>query len=69
MMALQQDEKSEHARQTAHLEESSAENAAGANDNDFVDDPKREFEDSGMTYTKDEEGEALRRLDWNLIPL
>lgn len=69
MAALQQDDKTDDARQNAHLEESSPENAPGANHIDFVDDPKREIEESGMSYTKQEEGEALKRLDWNLIPL
>lgn len=68
MAALHQDEKSDQARQTAHLEES-AESVPQENDNDFVDDPKREAEESGVSYTKEEEGEALKRLDWNLIPL
>lgn len=69
MASLQQDDKTEHARETAHLKESSTQNASGPNDNDFADDPKREMEESGMSYTKEEEGEALKRLDWNLIPL
>lgn len=69
MAALQQDDKTDHAQQTAHLEESSAKNGSGANDNDFGDDPKRDMEESEMSYTKEEEGEALKRLDWNLIPL
>lgn len=69
MAALQQDDKTDDARQTAHLEESSPENAPRANHNDFADDPKREIEESGMSYTKEEEGEALKKLDWNLIPL
>lgn len=69
MAALHQNEKSDQARQTAHLEESNAENFPQENDNDFADDPKREAQESGMSYTKEEEGEALKRLDWNLIPL
>lgn len=69
MAGLHQDEKSDQARQTAHLEESSAVNVPQENDNDFGDDPKRGMEESGVSYTKEEEGEALRRLDWNLIPL
>lgn len=69
MAALQQDEKSEHARQTAHLEEGSPDNVPQENDNDFGDDPKQEVEKSGLSYTKEEEGEALKKLDWNLIPL
>jgi hypothetical protein len=69
MATLHLDNKSDQARQTAHLEESSAENAHHGNDNDFGDDPKREAEESGVSYTKEEECEALKRLDWNLIPL
>lgn len=61
--------KSDQARQTVHLEEGSAETAHQENKTDFGDDPKREVEESGLLYTREEEGEALRRLDWNLIPL
>lgn len=68
MAGFQQD-KSDQARQTAHLEESSAETVHQENENDFGDDPKREVAESGLSYTKEEEGEALKRLDWNLIPL
>lgn len=68
-MAALQGNKSDQAQQTAHLEESSVENAHHANDNNFGDDPKREAEELGLSYTKEEEGEALKRLDWNLIPL
>ncbi|KAI7779170.1 major facilitator superfamily transporter [Diaporthe eres] len=69
MAALHRDEKSDQARQTAYLEESNAENGPQENDNDFADDPKRETVESVTSYTKEEEGEALKRLDWNLIPL
>lgn len=69
MAALHRDEKSDQARQTAHLEESNAENGPQESDDDFADDPKHETVESGTSYTKEEEGEALKRLDWNLIPL
>lgn len=69
MAALHQDKKSDQALQTAHLEESSPDNAPQGNENDFGDDPKIDVEQSSMSYTREEEGEALRRLDWNLIPL
>ncbi|KAG6354479.1 hypothetical protein INS49_004496 [Diaporthe citri] len=59
MAATHQDEKSDPARQTAHLEESSAENVPQENGNDFADDPKHEAQESGVSYTKEEEGEAL----------
>lgn len=68
MAALNQDEKSDQAQQTAHLE-SMTESVPKENENDFGDDPKREVEEAGVSYTKEEEGEALKKLDWNLIPL
>lgn len=68
-MASFQQDKSDQARQTAHLEESSAQIVHNENLKDFGDDPKHGAEESGLSYTKEEEGEALKRLDWNLIPL
>lgn len=74
MAALHQHEEFKQTRETAHLEtthleDRGAEDVPELNENDLGDDPKREAQEAAMSYTKEEEGEALKKLDWNLIPL